>query len=143
MKLLVVGDGSERRALQKFASRTLYADRIEFAGATSTPEAFLARMDIFALSSDTEQMPLSVLEAMAIGLPVVAFNVGDLPFMVAPENVPMVSISLTEPALYTETLLRLVRDPELRAHIGRANREAAASRFNERIMARAYERLFG
>ena len=143
MKLVIVGDGAEREALQQAAARSAYADHIVFAGATSTPEDFLATMDIFALTSDTEQMPLSVLEAMAAGLPVLSFNVGDLPCMVARENVAMVSIPLADGDAYTENLLHLANDADLRARIGAANRKAAETQFDEQTMAVAYAELFG
>jgi glycosyltransferase involved in cell wall biosynthesis len=70
--LVLVGDGSERGALETLARSLGIAERVHFAGRVDAPEALLARFDIFALSSDTEQMPISLIEAMAAGRPVVA-----------------------------------------------------------------------
>ena len=75
-RLVIVGDGPERPALEALAASLGVADRVEFAGHHQDTPAFYARFDIFALSSDTEQMPLSVIEAMASGLPVVATDGG-------------------------------------------------------------------
>ena len=80
---------------------------------------------------------------MEVGSPVLSFNVGDLPRMVARKKVAIVSISLTDGDSYFECLLRLIDDPGLRAHIGAANRKAAGTRFNEQTMATAYGELFG
>ena len=143
MKLLIVGDGPEREALQRAAAGRREADRVEFVGATAAPEEFLAAMDVFALTSVTEQMPLSVLEAMGSGLPVVSFDVGDLPSMVGRENVPLVSIPLSDGDGYVKSLLSLVQNSELRARLGAANRKVAEMRFDEQAMAAAYAALFG
>ena len=84
IRLLVVGDGPERPGLERLASELGVSAR--FVGAVTDPAPLYREMDIFALSSDTEQMPLSVLEAMAAGLPVAATDVGDVREMLAPAN---------------------------------------------------------
>jgi glycosyltransferase involved in cell wall biosynthesis len=89
-RLVIVGDGAERPALERQAAALGVGGHVLFAGHSTAPESWMASFDIFALSSDTEQMPLSVLEAMAAGLPVVATDVGDVRLMVAAENAPLV-----------------------------------------------------
>jgi glycosyltransferase involved in cell wall biosynthesis len=89
-RLVIVGDGAERPALERQAAALGIGTHVLFAGHSTEPERWMASFDIFALSSDTEQMPLSVLEAMAAGLPVVATDVGDVRLMVAPENAPLI-----------------------------------------------------
>ena len=64
-RLLLVGEGKERGALVQLAGEVGVADRIVFAGYISKPEKVLGLIDVFALTSDTEQMPNAVLQAMA------------------------------------------------------------------------------
>jgi glycosyltransferase involved in cell wall biosynthesis len=143
MQLMIVGDGPERDALETAATQSAGRNHIRFEGATSEPEKYLVQMDVFALTSDTEQMPLSVLEAMATELPIVSFDVGDLSNMVSTENAPMVSIRSSDETAFVRTLLNFIDDGELRRRIGASNRAKAVSRFDERSMAADYAEIFG
>ncbi len=78
-RLVIIGDGPERGALEALARELGVAAVVEFAGYQPNPMDWLATFDLFALSSDTEQLPISMLEAMACGVPVVATRVGDVP----------------------------------------------------------------
>jgi glycosyltransferase involved in cell wall biosynthesis len=104
IRLLVVGDGPERAALEALAHELGVAASVEFTGYLHQPQTRLRDMDLFALSSDTEQQPISMLEAMALGIPVLATRVGDVPFIAPAEASPHV---LCEPddAAFTRTLL--------------------------------------
>ncbi|HVW38501.1 MAG TPA: glycosyltransferase, partial [Pirellulales bacterium] len=82
-RLLLVGDGPERRPLEQLAAKLLPADCVRFAGRQAAPERFLQAMDVMALTSRSEGMPLAVLEAWAAGTPVVATRVGGLPELIA------------------------------------------------------------
>jgi len=143
LKLVIVGDGPERTRLEAAAEHSGVGEAIRFAGASTTPEMELARFDIFALSSDTEQMPLSLLEAMASGLPVVSFAVGDVPQMVAGENMPFAAIALQDDAAYRSALATLIASPQLRARLGSANQAVAFGRFELGRMVRDYVELLG
>jgi glycosyltransferase involved in cell wall biosynthesis len=70
--VVVVGGGPELPALQALAARLGVAEDVEFAGYLADPISRLIEFDLFALSSDTEQLPIAMLEAMACGIPVVA-----------------------------------------------------------------------
>jgi glycosyltransferase involved in cell wall biosynthesis len=96
---------------------------------------------VFALSSDTEQMPLSVLEAMAAGLPVAATDVGDVAAMLAEANRPFV-VALDDAAL-ARAMAALLDRPDLARAVGAANRARAAAEYDEATMVRGYEALFG
>src|SRR3546814_16840210 len=76
--LVVAGDGVEGAELRRLAAQLGIAERTRFLGHVEDVPAVLRALDIFALSSDTEQMPNSLLQAMAAARPVAAVDVGDL-----------------------------------------------------------------
>ena len=73
-RLIIVGEGPEREAIAAAAAEAGIADRLLMPGFLGKPETCVGHFDIFALSSDSEQFPLSLVEAMAAGLPVVSSN---------------------------------------------------------------------
>ena len=97
-------------------------------------------MDVFALSSDTEQMPLSVLEAMAAGLPVASTAVGDVAEMV-PEGGGIVS-PLGDDRALTAAIDRLIDDEALRRAAGAANRACVVSDYSVERMIDAYRAAY-
>jgi glycosyltransferase involved in cell wall biosynthesis len=143
LRLVIVGDGPERGALEEIARQTGCADRIAFAGATENPENHYRRMQVFALSSDTEQMPLGVLEAMAGGLPVVATDVGDIAAMVTPGNRRFITPLSEGEAGLARSLVALADTAALREELGTLNRQKAVAEFDYRAMAEKYAELFG
>jgi glycosyltransferase involved in cell wall biosynthesis len=76
--LLLVGDGPERQNLGAHAEALKLADRVVFCGWQDQPSSFLTAMDCFLLTSESEGLPLALLEAWAAGVPVVTFSVGGL-----------------------------------------------------------------
>lgn len=139
-RLRIVGGGPESGALQDLATWLGLDQQVEFIGRVDDPVNFYRSFDIFALSSDTEQMPLSVLEAMASGLPIAATDVGDVGAMVADEN--RAFVTPLDPGLLAGAITALVRDPMLRARLGAANRVKAKADFDLGAMIAAYAALF-
>jgi glycosyltransferase involved in cell wall biosynthesis len=140
-KLLIVGDGPERAALTQTASDLGIAGQTIMTGAMPSPERVLGRFDIFALSSDTEQMPNSILEAMAAGLPVIATDVGDVKQMLAPENAAFVHPRHDLQAL-VGGLKTLAGDAAARKRIGSNNRSRVRAEFSLDTMVSRYDELF-
>lgn len=141
-RVVVVGEGPERGPLEATAARLGLDGRVLFTGRLSAPERVLHALDLFVLSSDTEQMPYSLLEAMAAGLPAVATDVGDVADILAPANRPYVVPPAAEDA-FAAALARLVAAPELRAALGRANRLRVRQEFSQERMFATYAALFG
>jgi glycosyltransferase involved in cell wall biosynthesis len=138
--LVIAGDGAERSVLEALAVSLKIADRVTFLGHVEQPQVVYSRFDIFALSSDTEQMPLSVLEAMAVGLPIAAANVGDVAAMVAEPNAAF--IVAKEVDALSAALKALLLNPDLRQSLGRANRVKAEREFNEETMFQCYNAIW-
>lgn len=141
-KLVIVGEGPDEAAIRAEAQRLGIAERVRLPGFAADPARYVGLFDIFALSSHSEQFPISVVEAMAAGLPVVAPAVGDIANMVADENAALVSAPGDEAALGA-ALLSLAEDAEQRRTIGHANQVLARARYDEGAMIAAYRRLYG
>jgi len=139
-RLVIVGDGPERAGLEALAAALGIARRVSFLGHAADPAPLYAGFDLFALSSDTEQMPIAVIEAMAAGLPVAATDVGDVRAMLAEENAPW--IAPRDDAALAASLTALLDDAALRSRIGAANRARALAAFDQERMFAAYAALF-
>ncbi len=139
-RLVIVGDGPERAKLETMAAELGIADRTTFVGQADDPAPLYRSFDVFALSSDTEQMPLSVIEAMAAGLPLASTAVGDVAMMLGEANRPFV-VPLADAPL-GEAMAALARDAALRVRLGAANRAKAEQEFGEAVMVRTYADLF-
>jgi glycosyltransferase involved in cell wall biosynthesis len=141
LQLVVIGEGPERQAILAEAERC-GLDDLCMPGFMTEPSGFLGLFDLFALSSDSEQFPISLVEAMAAGLAAVATDVGDVAAMVAPENRSLV-VPANDEAAFAAALSQLADDARLRAAIGSANRIKAERSFAETTMINAYARLYG
>lgn len=141
-RLVIVGTGPESERIAAEARACGVADRLLMPGFLADPAAWIGRFDIFALSSDSEQFPISLVEAMAAGLPAVATAVGDVAQMVADDNRPLI-VDAEDEAAFAAALDSLADRPDLRRAIGRANREKAAAEYDEAGMIAHYARLYG
>ncbi len=139
--LVLVGDGPEREALGRLIEELEVAGRVHFAGYQARPQDFLHVMNLFALTSRSEAMPLVILEAWAAGLPVVGSRVGGIPKMIEPGQNGLLFDSGDEAGLVA-AFIELLTDPDRARSLGQAGRELVRSQFDTRVMAEAYERQY-
>lgn len=140
-RLVIVGEGPEKDTIRNEAIRLGIGDRVDLPGFAANPARYVGLFDIFALSSDTEQFPISVVEAMAAGIPVASTNVGDVADMVGPANAPFI-VSKGDEEQLGIALSRLAADAALRKAVGEANRIKALAEYDEKVMIDAYRRLY-
>lgn len=140
-ELVIVGEGPERAAILAEARRLGVADRVHLLGFVSQPARVLRHADIFALSSDSEQHPLALIEAMAAGLPVVSTDVGDIAAMLAAENRRLV-VAREDEAAFTAALAELICRRDLRGRLGAANLAKSALEHGADQMVGAYSKLY-
>ena len=137
-QLRIVGDGSERVRLESLAASLGLGDRVKFEGHSEAVEEHLSQFDVFVMSSDTEQMPNSLIQAMAAGLPVVATDVGDVASTVAPENAALIVPKDDQPG-FVAALASIIDNGELRRRLGALNSARALANFTEARMFAAYQ----
>lgn len=133
--LVILGDGPERGTLEALAAEL--GTQVTFLGAVADPAPNYRDFAIFALASDTEQMPLSVMEAMASGLPVVTTDVGDIRRMMSPENADY--LTPRDDRALADGLGRLLGDPARIGLIGDANRRHAEQNFDFAAMVAGWD----
>lgn len=140
-QLVILGDGPEREAIAAEAMRLGLAHRVHLPGFVADPAKASGLFDLFALSSRSEQFPISVVEAMATGLAIAAPAVGDVAGMVAEANRRFITAPGDEAALGS-AMLELALDAKLRQSIGAANRDKAAREYDGNVMIEAYRAVY-
>jgi glycosyltransferase involved in cell wall biosynthesis len=140
VEVSLIGDGPARAELTALATELGLSDRVHFAPWADDPRARLAELDVFVLPSRNEGFPLSIVEAMLAGRPVIASDVGSVSeavdertgILVPPDDVLRLRAAISE----------LVADPIRRRRLGEAGRQRALERFTSAAMARAFEALY-
>ncbi len=141
-KLVIVGEGPERAVIADQAAALGLTDRVLLPGFAPDPAAVTGLFDLYALSSDSEQFPISVVEAMAAGLAVVSPAVGDVAAMVSRENARWI-VPPGDDAGLASILAAAAADSAARAAIGAANRARSQAEYGEEAMIAAYRAVYG
>lgn len=139
--LLIAGDGPCRMPLEAQVAQANLESRVHFLGEVHDGERVLNALDTYVLSSVDEGMNLTLLEAMATALPVIATAVGGNPEVVA-DGVTGCLVPALQPATMAEAMERLVRDPSMRRDMGERGRERVESSFSQKRTIEAYMTLY-
>jgi glycosyltransferase involved in cell wall biosynthesis len=139
--LVLAGEGSLRGDIERQARDLGIAAKVHFLGRREDVPEVLAACDVFALASLWEGNPLSVMEAMAAGLPAVVTAVGGVPELVASEKQGIV-VPPGDSLALSSALMRLATDPAMRRAMGLAAAKRAQAEFDDRNMVEAYESLY-
>ena len=139
--VLVAGDGPLRAALEARSAALGIADRVRFLGHQPDIERVFAGMDVFVLSSSSEGLSNTILEAMASGLPVVATRVGGADELVEDGRTGTL-VAAGSPSALADALRAFVADPGRRAAAGAAGRERALTHFGIDRMIHDYADLY-
>jgi glycosyltransferase involved in cell wall biosynthesis len=137
---LIVGDGPERARLEQLATELATADCVHFLGTRPDVPELLGLLDVLLLTSLNEANPVSILEGLACGKPVIATRVGSVPETVLDGQVGY----LVEPGS-TDAMARraveLLRDPRLAQALGAAGRQHVVDHWSVDRMIAGYEDL--
>lgn len=139
-RLVIAGSGPSASDAEAVARELGVSEKVTFTGYVEKPERAYRLFDIFALSSDTEQMPLGILEAMAAGLPVASVDVGDVKRMLPLESTPYVYGCFDDEL--ANSLAKLCADAELRKSLGALNAWHARKHYSLERMCAEYDALF-
>jgi sugar transferase (PEP-CTERM/EpsH1 system associated) len=140
-RLTIVGDGPDRAPLTALAADLGLQGHVHFLGYRSDVAALLGSADLFVLSSLSEGISLTLLEAMAAGLPVVATAIGGNREVVVPGQTGLL-VPARSPAALAEALLALLRGPEQARRMGIAGRRRVEEQFSLGRMVAQYEDLY-
>jgi sugar transferase (PEP-CTERM/EpsH1 system associated) len=140
-RLDIVGDGPARAELQALAKELELTGHVRFLGARDDVSRLLSSASLFVLSSLSEGVPLTLLEAMATGLPAVVTDVGGNREIVVPGETGLLVPPGSPPAL-AEAIRTLWTDPERAGRLGAAGRRRVEEKFDMRRVAARYESLY-
>jgi glycosyltransferase involved in cell wall biosynthesis len=138
---VLVGAGSRIDELRRQAETLGLADRVVFTGWVDDALAYLAGFDVFVLPSRAESFPLTTLEAMQAGIPVVATDVGGVGEAIV-DGVNGRLVPPEDPAALTQAVRWLLENPDQRERLVEEGRRLARTEFTAERMANEYERLY-
>lgn len=140
-RLVIIGDGLEAPRLRGLANREGLGERVEFIEPVSNPGEWISSFDIFCAPSRQEGFGLSILEAMAAGIPVVATRVGAIPSLIH-DGTDGLLVRPDSPEELAEALKTLINDSTLRMRLGQRAREHVGMHYPLEGMIRGTLRVY-
>ncbi|MBQ2928283.1 MAG: glycosyltransferase [Oscillospiraceae bacterium] len=137
--LHLLGDGELREEMENLARELGISEQVHFLGSQSDVHPYLHEADIFLLPSKYEGMPMTILEAMGTGLPIVASAVGGVPDMLTDRQSGI--LTTCDPEQVSRAVLELMEQEDLRARLGRKARNESV-RFSAGFMAEEYCKVY-
>lgn len=139
-RFIIVGDGPKRAELEQLAAGLSLTDSVRFVGSRNDIPALLSACDVVALTSHNEASPVSILEALACGKPVVASNVGSVRETVVDGETGRL-FPAGDRAAFVGATVDLLGSPEERQRMGAEGRRRVEARWSLEAMVRGYEEL--
>ncbi|MBZ0159109.1 glycosyltransferase family 4 protein [Candidatus Methylomirabilis sp.] len=140
-RFVIVGDGALRLEMEQQARALGIADRVLFTGWRRDLPRIYADLDVLTVSSNNEGTPVSVIEAMAAGCPVVATRVGGLPDLITDGETGFL-VPPSDAQALAAAILRVLRDPETAGRMGRTARASVQQRFTMKRLISDMEQLY-
>jgi glycosyltransferase involved in cell wall biosynthesis len=141
VKVLIAGDGPDRPMVEGLIEELDLHDTVMLLGLRSDVPDLLATLDVAVCPSDSEGSPLSIMEYMDAGLPVVSTNVGGVPDLIDP-GVHGLLVERRDPHGLAQAMAELLSDRERAVEMGRRGRERRAQEFDIDVMVRNVEKLY-
>jgi glycosyltransferase involved in cell wall biosynthesis len=141
LRVTIVGDGPERAGLETLARELSVADRVKFLGERPDIPALLAQAGCYVASSRTEGVSLTLLEAMAVGLPAITTRIGGNAEVVV-DGATGRLVPAGDPARLADAIVTMCSERDLWPAMGRLARERVEAHFSVERMVREYERLY-
>lgn len=140
-ELMIVGDGPERERLEQITAALHLESRVRFLGERNDVPDLLTQAGFYVSSSLTEGISLTLLEAMSVGLPIVATSVGGNPEIVQQPDTGLL-VPSANAALLSDAICEMCSQPQKWLAMGQAARERVEQHFNVRSMIKDYEHLY-
>lgn len=139
-KFLVIGDGPEKKRIEELCKEINIQKHVLLIGQQDEVLPYLRVLDAFLLTSHREQMPMTILEAMSVGVPVVASRVGEIPHIIDDGTDGFLVSLHTSPETWSDILISIKNEAKYK-NVGILARKKIIDKFQEEIMISSYKNV--